>query len=58
MVKKSHRKLRSQGNSKIFAQCKTKEYLGQNIGFMSEMELKYATPFSHGGQREVSCFPI
>ena len=43
---------------KIFAQCETKDYLGQNIGFISERELKYATPFSHGRQREVSCFPI
>ena len=39
---KIHRKLRSQANSKIFAECKTRDYLGQNIGFLSERELKYA----------------
>ena len=39
---KIHRKLRSQANSKIFAECQTRDYLGQNIGFLSERELKHA----------------
>ena len=39
-----------------FCSVSNKEYVGQNIGFMSIRERKYATLLSHREQRQVISF--